>query len=131
MKKRFGCLKMITDLDIEKARKQIASAITTYNYQLNKTDPNFPKDRILVAPDKLMLESPINRELLEFSYAGWHCYVSLREDPVHNMGKYLDQTDNMRVEFSGKVGGLAYLIANEKPAKINEVLNSKDDEIKN
>src|SRR5574342_443834 len=114
---------IITDLEIEKARKQIASAITVYNYHFNKKDPNFPKERILVKPEQLLLESIFNRELLEFSYAGWHCYVSRDEQAVFRMGKYLDETENLRVEFSGKISGLAYLIANERPAKINDTLN--------
>lgn len=123
---------MITDLEIEKAREQIASVITVYNCHLNKRDPNFPKASILVAPNKLLLESPFNRELLEFSYAGWHCYVSHREDALCNMGKYLDQTDNMRVEFSGKINDLMYLITNERPAKINDALSSRaKDELQN
>jgi hypothetical protein len=120
---------MITDLEIEKARRQIASAITIYNYNLNKRDSNFPKSRILVTPDRLMLELPFNRSLLEFSYAGWHCYVS-HNDSVLGMGVYLERTDNMHVEFSGKVGGLSYLIANERPARIAKALAEKAEDEK-
>ncbi len=109
---------MITDLDIEKARTRIADKLTVHNYNLSKLDPLFPKDKIAVEESALVLQPRRDDGLVEFTYAGWHCYVSQSTDRLVNMRNYLkaEKVPIQELNVSSD-DGLVYLVTIEPAIK--------------
>jgi hypothetical protein len=104
---------MITDSDVLNAQQLIANSITTFNYQLSQTDPAFPRQKVKVQPQEVQLQEIVDKTLMEFRHAGWHCYASPDRDRIFNIGSYL-KADKMHIQFSGFYGHLAYIMAIEK-----------------
>lgn len=109
---------MITDLDIEKARTRIADKLTVHNYNLSRQDPLFPKDKIAVEGSALKLAPRRDDELIEFTYVGWHCYVSQSSDRIVNIRNYLnaEKVPIQELNVSGD-DGLVYLVTIDPATK--------------
>jgi len=98
---------MITDTEILNAQQLIANAITVYKFQ--HSDEKCLDGKIIVKADDVILEGMID-ELVVFKHKNWHCFLSADESRLNRMADYL-KSDKMGIQFKGRYGKLAYIMA--------------------